>query len=337
MENSQKDIIIANPIYDVVFKSLMTTDKGTNKDIASFFLGTILDEEITDIEILPQEYTYHPKFKNVDETQKNNKLTLIRLDFIATIRTKSGEYKKILIELQKSQKSTDQARFRTYLGEQYKLLNTVILNDEKIEQPLPIILIYMFGYTLTGCDSIVTSVKHSYYSEDKKSEIKQKNAFIESLTHDAFFIQIPRIDSNIFSNSELSEDMKMLLSLFEQNYFVEGNYTKKYIYPITNKNIKKMIDTLEFIQADPKIRRAMQEEYWVAQNEDIWEKKVTSLNDKVVTLTDRNVTLTNENVTLVNENVTLTDKNVTLTNENEELRRMLLQAGLKLPSSKIKN
>ena len=49
------DVIIANPIYDVVFKNLMATSKGTNKDIASYFVGTILGEEIADIELLPQE------------------------------------------------------------------------------------------------------------------------------------------------------------------------------------------------------------------------------------------------------------------------------------------
>ena len=145
--------------------------------------------------------------------------------------------------------------------------------------------------------------------------------------------------------------MKLLLSLFEQNNFVEENYTKKYIYPITNPNIKNMIETLEFIQADPKLRRAMQEEYWAAQNEIIWESQLKSLKkenvnltNKVETLSNKTVTLTNENVTLINEKkewsnekVALTDENVTLTNENEELRKMLHQAGLKLPSSKIKN
>ena len=57
MDKRQSDIIIANPIYDVVFKNLMTTGGGTNKDNAGFFVGTILGEEIMDIELLPQEYT----------------------------------------------------------------------------------------------------------------------------------------------------------------------------------------------------------------------------------------------------------------------------------------
>ena len=48
---------------------------------------------------------------------------------------------------------------------------------------------------------------------------------------------------------------------------------------MTNKNLKKMIDTLEFTVADPKTRRKMQEEYWAEQNEVIWENQVTTLTN----------------------------------------------------------
>ena len=45
MAKKQKDIIIANPMYDVVFKLLMA-----DKDIARYFVGTVLGEEIIDID-----------------------------------------------------------------------------------------------------------------------------------------------------------------------------------------------------------------------------------------------------------------------------------------------
>ena len=96
-----------------------------------------------------------------------------------------------------------------------------------------------------------------------------------------------------------------MLSLFEQDYFVDEKYLKKYPYPITNKNIKKMVETLEYISADPKVRRAMQEEYWAAQNEIIWENQVTELSNQ----------------------------NATLSNQNEVLRRLLQKAGIDIPST----
>jgi len=303
-----KEKIIANPIYDAVFKNLMMTSKGTNKDIAGYFVGTILGEEIADIDLLPQEYTYHSKSK------KNNAeiLTLIRLDFVATIRTKSGEYKKVLIEIQKSQKPTDLLRFRTYLGEQYKQLDTITVKEEKIEQALPIVVIYMLGFTLPKIEAISTKVKRTYIDTMSDNEITNKSPFIESLTHDAYFIQVPRIKRDTYSEWDKCSELKKMLSLFEQDYFVDENFLKTYPYPITDKNIKKMVETLEYIATDPKIRRAMQEEYWAAQNEILWENQVT---------------------TLTNQNVILTNEVTTLSNENEELRRMLQQAGIFISST----
>jgi hypothetical protein len=303
-----KEIIIANPIYDAVFKNLMMTSKGTNKDIASYFVGKILGEEITDIDLLPQEYTYHSKPKK-NETEV---LTLIRLDFVATIHTKSGEYKKVLIEIQKSQKPIDLLRFRTYLGEQYKLTDTITVKEGQIERALPIVVIYMLGFTLPKNEAIITKVKRTYVDTMCDVEIENKSMFIESLTHDAYFVQVPRINRDTFVDWKNCSELKQMLSLFEQDYFVDENFLKNYPYPITNKNIKKMVETLEYIAADPKVRRAMQEEYWASQNEILWENQVT--------------TLTNQNVTLTNEVTTLSD-------ENAELRRILQQAGIFITST----
>ena len=80
-------MVIANPLYDVVFKRMMENDK-----VAKFFIGTLLEQTIETVEVKPQEFTY------VDELAG---LAVFRLDFIATIKTDSGEYKKVLIEIQK--------------------------------------------------------------------------------------------------------------------------------------------------------------------------------------------------------------------------------------------
>ena len=105
MAKKQKaDTIIANPMFDVVFKTLMQADKS----FARYFIGTILGVEIVDIDFDPQEYTYD---KKVDVDNKIKEIKVIRLDFVATIRTKGGEKKKVLIEIQQSHKLSDIARF----------------------------------------------------------------------------------------------------------------------------------------------------------------------------------------------------------------------------------
>jgi len=315
----QPDVVIANPIYDAVFKNLITTSKGTNKDIAGYFVGTILGEEIVDIDFLPQEYPYHTKPKKKNKAQKDTEvLSLIRLDFVATIHTKSGEYKKVLIEIQKSQKPADLLRFRTYLGEQYKQLDTITVKDNKIEQALPIVVIYMLGFELPEIETIVLKVNRSYVDMISGAEIRNRCPFIECLTHDGYFIQIPRINKDTYINWENCSELEKMLSLFEQDYFVDGNFLKKYLYPITDKNIKNMVETLEYITADPKVRRAMQEEYWAALNETMWENQVE--------------TLSNQNETLSSQNATLSNQNVTLSNQVAELQRILQQAGIDIPS-----
>ena len=315
-----KDVIIANPIYDAVFKNLMTTGKSTNKDIAGYFVGTILGEEIADIDFLRQEYQYHKKRKNNTQTESET-LTSIRMDFVATIYTKRGEYKKILIEIQKAQKPADILRFRTYLGEQYKQLDTITVKGNKIEESLPLVVIYMLGFSLPQIKGIAVKVNRIYLDIIDNVEEINRSPFIECLTHDGFFIQIPRINREVYSDWENCSEIKKLLSIFEQDYFIdkEEDFLKKYPYSITNKNIKKMIETLEYLAADPKVRRAMQEEYWAALNETLWEKQVLEQSKQITTLSNQNMTLSNQNMTL--------------SNQNEELLRLLQQAGIKIPSA----
>jgi hypothetical protein len=79
-------MIIANPIYDRVFTHL-TEDLDT----AKFIIGTLLDQPIMSIDAKSQELSYYtPEEKGI----KPPLLRLMRLDFVATVRTKTGEYKR---------------------------------------------------------------------------------------------------------------------------------------------------------------------------------------------------------------------------------------------------
>ena len=79
-----------------------------DKEIAQYFIGTILGETITDIEFAPQEYTYKRK---IQTENKIKTITIIRLDFVATIRTKDDTEKKVLIEIHQALKPYDILRF----------------------------------------------------------------------------------------------------------------------------------------------------------------------------------------------------------------------------------
>ena len=104
-------MIIANPIYDSVFKYLLE-----DIEIAQELLATIIGEDIVSISVQPQE--------TIAEVE-SHALTVFRLDFKALIKRKDGTYKKVLIELQKAKKLFDIMRFRRYLAENYQKLDTI--------------------------------------------------------------------------------------------------------------------------------------------------------------------------------------------------------------------
>ena len=267
MAKKQKDIIIANPMYDVVFISLMA-----DKDIARYFVGTVLGEEITDIDFAPQEYSYE---KEIHVENQIKKLSVIRLDFVATIRTKDGDEKKILIELQQSPEPYDIFRFRTYIGEQYTNKNNIVAKDDKLVKVMPIVAIYILGFKIDGVSQIAVKVKRSGYDIIDGGNVEIKDPLFEALTHDAYFIQVSRIKQEMYNDWDNCSELLKILSVFEHNYFVDKKYFKKYPYPITNKILKKMVNTLERIAADPKTRRAMQEEEFAALNLAFWKNVVT--------------------------------------------------------------
>ena len=258
MTTQPKNTIIANPMYDVVFKTLMT-----DRDIARYFVGTILGVEIIDIDFAPQEYTYERKPK----TEKQKPVKVIRLDFVATIRTKAGETKKVLIEIQQSQKKIDLFRFSSYLGKQY-MQRDAKAKEEKDEdkvEALPIVAIYLVGYKMPANPHIAVKIDRVGINILEGEKVEVKDPLVDILTHDAYFIQVSRIQQAMYADWEKCSELMKLLSLFEQNYFVDGKFTKKYLYPLdpkTDKILKKMVNTLERIATDPYMRRVMEEQEW---------------------------------------------------------------------------
>ena len=143
-----QSVIIANPIYDVVFKYLLE-----DLEIARELLSTILGEEIAHIEVKPQETAVETSASSV---------SILRFDFKATIKTSTGDTKKVLIELQKAKKFMDVMRFRRYLGDNYRKEDDVI-NDkgEPEKRPLPIVAIYFLGFRLRlVCSFLLLHCRH---------------------------------------------------------------------------------------------------------------------------------------------------------------------------------
>lgn len=103
-------MLIANPIYDVVFKYLMEDAK-----VAKLLIGSIIGFEILDLEFRPKSFTTQV---HGSEDAIRPFFTIYHLDFSAKIKTPEEE-KLVIIEVQKAKLATDILRFRQYLGKQY--------------------------------------------------------------------------------------------------------------------------------------------------------------------------------------------------------------------------
>ncbi len=267
-------MIIANPIYDTVFKRMME-----NERVAKFFIGTLLEQQIETIEVKPQEFTY---------TDELAGLAVFRLDFIATVQTETGEFKKILIEIQKAKNHIDLMRFRHYLGEQYKKEDT-IKNRKTV---LPITTIYILGFTLPEIETACLKVERNYKDLVNKRILTKKSDFVESLTHDSFIVQVDRISGDYHTR------LDKLLSVFEQNNFADDKrITKEFSHPTDTEDVKILTDILHHSGTNLEERKRIEteQEAWRTVNAVFADKEKELMQkidekDKVIDEKDKMIT-----------------------------------------------
>lgn len=237
-----KKTLIANPIYDVVFRYMMEDNK-----VAKLFLSVIIGEEIEELIFSPTESS-----RKIGEQS----ITVTRMDFSAKIRQADGSQKLVLIELQKSKYLFQIMRFRRYLGKQYQNPENVIISEDEEgktkKEGLPIYPIYILGEAFTEEVYPVINIERNYIDAATKKRILKKYAFIESLTHDATTIQIPHL------KEKRRTLLEKFLDIFDQTKKTDGKghfleideseYPEKYHSVI--RRLKKAI-------ANPKIEDDM--------------------------------------------------------------------------------
>jgi hypothetical protein len=288
-----KPFIIANPIYDTVFKRLME-----NQHIAKFFLSTILEQPIEDVTVMPQEFTYRLDSSKVSKKGKKKEpepdtdtewdvqyYSIFRLDFMATVRDGDGNRRRILIEIQKSWDNVDVMRFRKYLGEQYTRVDMI---DGK-ETVLPITTVYILGNNIAEVDCPCVRVGRAYIDMINRQPIRTKSEFIETLTHDSYVIQAGRI-----SDVRYTTNLDRLLSIFEQKYFIVTNsgVRKEYPYQPEDENMQLITDLLYEMGADPAKRKEIEDEEEALRIvANIYKEKEKKLKDQEKAIEEKDKTI----------------------------------------------
>ena len=230
---------IANPLYDAAFKYAME-----DPEVAKDMLSLLLNLNIISVVLLSQEVTM--------ETSLG--IRVFRLDFKATIRTKTGEIRNVLIEIQKSKRSFKVIRFRRYLGYSYCDEHDIINDKDEIEKAcLPITSIYFLGYRLKNIRVPVAKIVREYRNaltdrplkmikklEDKtKIKVNAKEDFVEQLSHDTYVIQIPRL--KMVAQTELE---KMLDVFSQTKYKTLGKYFSEFTGDMNDPRVARLVKRL---------------------------------------------------------------------------------------------
>ena len=211
-------------------------------EIARRLLSKIIGEDITKIEVRPQEHTL--------KIEKHD-ITILRFDFKATIQLKEqlptnktakknwkAKHKTVLIELQKAKKPKDIERFRRYLGDNYKKKDTITDADGNIQSvDLPIVTIYILGYSIPPIKTSVLKINRVYVDLNTHEPLDVQTEFIEKLTHDCYAILIKKLPKE--SRSELEQ----ILQIFNQTYIIGSD--KKFLE--IKEDLLKSNDLLELM------------------------------------------------------------------------------------------
>lgn len=281
--------IIANPIYDSVFKFMME-----DKKVAKILLSALLKKEIVDLDMRPHEYT----------SMEQTRISLFRIDFSARVRNADGSVSLILIELQKTWLITETLRFRQYLGTQYISKDNIIkekveTTGKEIDYGLPIVSIYILGHALGDLTEPVIYVRRSYLDYDDNL-LPSPDRFIESLTHDSIIVQIP------FLTGRTRNRLERILSVFDQEYRLseDEHFLEISDEAFQGDDLSLVVHRLLKAAATPEIRRAME------------------IEDEILTeIEDRDTTIMVKNKEIEEKDLVIEEKDQVIEQNKQEIEK----------------
>jgi hypothetical protein len=296
-------MIIANPLYDVVFKYLLE-----DIDIAREIIASILGEEIIELEVKPQE--------TATQVLPDGTINILRFDFKATIVTARGDIKKVLIELQKIKLALNVVRFRRYLGDNYSKLDSVILGDGTlIKMPLPIVTIYILGFPLEHLKHAVVKINRQYKDvltgliiEDAKDE------FVELLTHDSYFIQVRLLPA------ETKSKLERILQVFNPKFKTDDIHKLDFTGDTNEPIVQKIVNRLQRAIVSEEVRRKMdfEDEFYDALE---YETKKAAAE----TAAQKDIIIAEKDHVIVEQEQALIEKDQALVEKDQEIALLMQQ------------
>ena len=219
---------IANPIYDAVFDNMMK-----NNTVAKLLLSTIIEEEIVSLEPQPQE---------------DPPLTGYRLNFFAKVKLSDGQYKNIIIDVQKAESSEDIVRSQPYLYEKYLDSYSYTIENEETDI-MQVYAIYFLEQGLEKYDTPVLNILPEIRDLSTGKIIDVRNPLIDGLYHRFWIVQINRL------KKPCRCELEQLVSIFDQN----NRTSNSHILDVREEDFPKkylpIIRLLESIANDSKRKK----------------------------------------------------------------------------------
>ena len=101
---------------------------------------------------------------------------------------------------------------RRYLGEHYAAPSNVTASEAGGRpRALPLTTIYFLGHRLAHTDATVLKVGREYVDAVTGERLREREEFVESLTHDSYVIQIPLLPDH------RRNDLERLMGVFDQS------------------------------------------------------------------------------------------------------------------------
>ena len=238
-------MLIANPIYDTVFKYMMSDSK-----VAKLLLSAIIGEKIVKLDFTATEYVLKPGANQSMIDRTLEQLTVCRFDFNAKIKTKTGEYKTVIIELQKAKLATDIMRFRRYLGQMYQEKENT--HDKKKLKPRQIYCIYFLNYDIGFSDAPVIKVDHIVSDLATGKTYEEKSEFVESLNHKSWIVQVGKL------KEKRRNELENLLAIFDQDNKTSNEHILNIDETQFPEEYRIIIRKLIEASAKEEVRNAMQ-------------------------------------------------------------------------------
>jgi hypothetical protein len=293
--------------------------------VAKLLVSSIIGEDVVSLESKPQEHT-REKDKAKEKGEISN-LTVYRLDFSAKIKLSDGQYKVIVIEMQKADLPTDIMRFRRYLGEQYIDSENRISDNEEIEA-MQIYSIYFLGKELGIYDTPVLSISPEVKDVSTGEIVGDSSKFIDGLNHKSWIVQISCL------KERRRNELEQLLSVFDQSNRTSDNHILNVSEEDFPEKFRPIIRRLKGAASDSIVKKQMKEEDEIfkylrdaarIEANKLLKEKDKTIEEKNKTIAESKKSLAEKDKSLAEKDNALAEKDNALAEKDKEIEELKRQ------------